>query len=376
MNKTIITIIAFIVSFGAFSQNNKFAFDFYNQIKDGDNILFSPVSIKAAFAMAYEGANSETQKEFETVFDFKENNEHYFNELEQLKDLMLISNSVWIQKGFKVLESYKDKLKKHFKTDAYTTDFAGDSEESAKKMNDWIADKTNKMIQKMVSASQVTDFKLALINAVYFKQDWSKKFDKELTKKEKFYNADKSTVKVDMMYAREHYRAYEGNAEKVVEIPYKDDRTSLLIILPNKMSSYKLKEEGYMSFLRSMYRREVILHLPKFTFETPTFELKPDLEKMGLNLAFSNGADFSGMREERDLKIGTALHKAKIIVNEEGTEAAAATVIGIKTTSAISITPPEPLEVRVDKPFFYFIKDNLTNNILFMGRMNKMEEAE
>ena len=113
--------------------------------------------------------------------------------------------------------------------------------------------------------------------------------------------------------------------------------------------------------------------MPKFTFETPTFELKGMLSQLGLKQAFRNDADFSGMREEKDLKIGTALHKAKIVVNEKGTKAAAATVIGMVQTTSAAPRPDPIMEFTADKPFFYLIKDNTTGAILFMGRMNAME---
>ena len=196
-----------------------------------------------------------------------------------------------------------------------------------------------------------------------------------MTIKKKFSNADGASVKVDMMYKHDYFKTYDGKHEKIIELPYEGDETSMWIVLPHKMKNYALTNEKFEQFLPMMYQRQTNLHLPKFTFETPTFELKPYLKKMGLLAAFEDYADFSGMREEKDLKIGTALHKAKIIVNEEGTEAAAATVIGmVKITSAS--TPPPIFEFNVNKPFYYLIKDNKTNSILFLGKMNKMEAAE
>jgi serpin B len=173
------------------------------------------------------------------------------------------------------------------------------------------------------------------------------------------------------MHSLSYYRAYSGEKEKIIELPYEDDKTSMVIILPNKMEEYELTNEMYNGLTSRLYQQKVNLNLVKFTFETPTFELKPLLKKLGLTSAFENYADFSGMRKEKDLKIGTALHKAKIIVNEEGTEAAAVTVIGMVKTTSVSIPPPI-MKFTVDKPFYYFIKDNTTNTILFMGRMNAM----
>lgn len=373
MKKISFLIIAIGLSLSAKSQN-EFAFDFYSHLDEEANILFSPTSIKTAFAMAYEGANGETQKEFETVFDFSENNSKFLKEIEQLKDVSKISNSVWILKNYSVLKSYTDKLKANFDSEPYTANFKGDPVGSASKINKWIEESTNGMIKKMLKPADVEEFKMALVNAIYFKQDWKTTFDEKLTKKMDFKNFEGTKLEVDMMHAQTNYRAVDGRNEKVIEIPYKDDKTSMVIILPNKMKNYELDENVYSNLINSLVNQQVILDLPKFTLETPTFELKPYLVKMGLELAFSDGADFSGMRKENDLKIGTALHKAKIIVNEEGTEAAAATVIGmVEKTSMPSPPPPPILRIQVDKPFYYFIKDNETGSILFMGRMNSMQ---
>ncbi len=360
------------ISLVAKSQN-EFTFDMYSHMDQEANFLFSPTSIKTAFAMAYEGANGQTQKEFETVFNFSEDNSKFLKEIDQLKGVAEISNSVWVLKNYSILKSYTEKLKSSFDSEPYSANFKSDPRGSADKINKWIEESTNGMIKKMLNAEDVENFKMALVNAIYFKQNWKKTFDEKLTKKMEFKDINGKETQIDMMHARSHYHAYDGKNEKVIELPYEDGKTSMVIILPNKMKNYKLDNESYTQLNTRLVNQQVILDLPKFTFETPTFELKPYLEKMGLNAAFGDGADFSGMRKQKDLKIGTALHKAKIIVNEEGTEAAAATVIGMKKTTSMPSTPPPPiLRIKVDKPFYYFIKDNETSSILFMGRMNSM----
>jgi serpin B len=372
MKKLAVVFMMIGTAFNGLSQN-AFTFEMFEQMGAEENLLFSPTSIKTAFAMAYEGANGETQREFEEVFDFTENNKEFLKEIGQLEEVAKISNSVWILKDYSVLKTFTDKLKSSFDSEPFTAEFKKDPVGSADKINKWIEESTNGMIKKMLKPGDVEDFKMALVNAIYFKQDWKKTFDKDLTKKKDFENLGGDKVKVDMMHARSYYRAFEGKNEKIIELPYEDDKTSMVIILPNKMKNYKLNDKVYTELVGRMYNQEVILDLPKFTFETPTFELKPYLTKMGLVKAFQNSADFSGMRKEKDLKIGTALHKAKIIVNEEGTEAAAATVIGMVQTTSVQSPRPRPiLRIEVDQPFYYFIKDNQTGAILFMGRMNNM----
>jgi serpin B len=372
MMKNTLLITASLLSTLGFAQN-EFTFDFFNEIENQENVLFSPTSIKTAFAMAYEGAAGNTQAEFEEVFNFSEDNTLFLNEIEQLKEVAEISNSVWIQDKFEILASYVKKLKENFDSEPYRTDFENNPKQSAEKINKWIEESTKGMIKNMVTPDAVVDFKLAIVNAIYFKQNWKKTFEKELTKKDDFTNSDETITEVDMMHSSDHYKAYEGRNEKIIELPYNDDKTSMVIILPYKMKNYKMSNKIYNNLTSYMVHQKVILDLPKFTFETPTFELKPFLFKMGLAEAFTDGANFSNIRKERDLKIGTALHKAKIIVNEEGTEAAAATIIGVITTSSVSTRPAPILKIKVNKPFFYFIKDNETNAILFMGRMNKMD---
>ena len=361
-------------SFSGISQN-EFAFEMYSEMDTKGNMLFSPTSIKTAFAMAFEGANSETQREFEKVFGFKEDNTAFLEEIEQLKSAAEISNSIWILENYKILDRYTDKMKSSFDSEPFSADFKNNPEESAKRINDWIEKSTNGMIKKMLTPGDVDGIKMALVNAIYFKQSWKYTFKSKRTKKTEFTNSDASKTDVEMMHSERRYRAYQGQNEQIVELPYSDNKTSMMIILPNKMDGYEMTNAVYTGLSEQLSHREVNLDLPKFTFETPTFELKPILKKMGLISAFENYADFTGMRKENDLKIGSALHKAKIIVNEKGTEAAAATVVTMKakTTSVSSSPRPPVLKITVDKPFYYFITDNETGAILFMGKMNSLK---
>jgi serine protease inhibitor len=364
-----------ILSFTARSQN-EFAFDLYSKMDVKTNLFYSPTSIKTAFAMAYEGANSSTQVEFEKIFGFEENNEKFFAQTEYLKGAAEIVNSTWILEKYQILPSYISKMESSFDAKPYYTDFKNDPEGSAKKINEWIEKSTKGMIKKMLKPTDVESFKMALVNAIYFKQDWKFPFEKEQTVAAKFTNLNGTKPEIDMMHAERSYKAYEGNLEQVIELPYGDDKTSMVVILPKDMKTYQLTNASYTALLSKLGNQLVNLDFPKFTFETPTFELKPYLQQLGMVSAFEDYADFSGMRKEKDLKIGTALHKAKIIVNEEGTEAAAVTVIGMVETTSAHHTPPLVMKITVDKPFYYFIKDNETGTILFMGRMNEMSPKE
>ncbi|MCR9173363.1 MAG: serpin family protein [bacterium] len=372
MIRVFLLVTSFALTTSLFGQN-EFSFDLMNQMDEDKNSLLSPTSIKAALAMAYEGANSTTQKEFEDVLGFDEENTEFLNELKQLKESAEISNSVWILDNYKVLPSYIETVKDRFDASPSYTDFKNDSEGSANKINAWIEESTNGMIKNMVTPESVKEFKMALVNAIYFKQDWKAPFKKSATKKKEFTNLDGTEVKVDMMRSNSRFRAFEGSKEKVIELPYDDDKTSMIIVLPNKMKGYKIDDASFTLLNAQLQWQPVNLELPKFTFETPTFEVKDMLKELGMKQAFSNSADFSGMREEKDLKIGTVQHKAKIIVNEEGTEAAAATVVGMVQTTSISTRPVQVMQFITDKPFYYFIKDKKTGSLLFMGKMTTME---
>lgn len=373
MNRLIFLIATIFMSHTSTAQN-EFAFALNDQIEKESkkNILFSPTSIKTAFAMAYEGANGISQEEFEHLFGFEEDNSVFFKEMKELKKLAEISNSLWIQDDFPILPTFIKKMRVEFAAPPQYTDFLNDPEGSAEKINNWIEESTKGMIQKMLTPNDVKSLKMALVNAIYFKQDWKYTFDEKLTRKKSFASLSGSKSKVDMMHSLTHFRAVDGANEKMIELPYEDDKTSMIILMPDKMKQYTLNEKVYNDLITKMYHQKVDLDLPKFTFETPTFELIPYLKKLGMEHPFTDIADFSGMREQKDLKIGTVLHKAKIIVNEEGTEAAAATVIGMAVTTSAPSFPPPVMEMHVDKPFYYFIKDNATGAILFMGRMNEL----
>ncbi|WP_083261237.1 serpin family protein [Crocinitomix algicola] len=372
---TLITMLLSLTPFFSISQND-FAFHFFNQFEQDDNILFSPTSILAAFSIAYEGSEGETKKAFQKTFGFSETNDDFILQLNELKKYAEINNAVWIQTGYKILDKYINSVSKKHNAIIGHTDFLNHPDESAKKINNWIKEATNGMISKMVTPADVKAFTLAIVNAIYFKQSWKKPFDKDVTKEEEFTNLDGSTSKTPLMFNRGMYMAYENEREQIIRIPYADGKTSMIIILPSKMKNHKLDKKTYQRLKLNSYNQEVKLHLPRFTFETKTFELKNQLIKLGLGSAFSDRANFGRMRTQKDLKIGTALHKAKIIVNEEGTEAAAATVIGmVRTTSAIHIPNPV-MEMRIDKPFYYFIQEDSTETILFMGKMNQLKTMD
>ncbi len=279
---------------------------------------------------------------------------------------------MWVKKGLKVEKKYKNKLSDLYQSEPFEVDFFKKPKKAADSINSWIERKTKGLITKMVEASVVKGLSMAIINTVYFKQDWAVPFDKKETKEQKFKNFNKSKTKTEFMYARSYFNASVSKQESIITLPYKKNKTSMVIIMPDKMKGYELNLTKYNNLILNQAHQEVIVKMPKFSYGSPTIELKNKIKEIGLERALSNNADFSLMTKDEALKIGTVLHKAKIIVNEEGTEAAAATVIGMAMSTDAVYIPVEPLEITIDKPFYYFIKDNKTNTILFMGKMNNL----
>jgi len=248
-------------------------------------------------------------------------------------------------------------------------DFAK-SEEARKTINTWVEEKTNDKIKDLIPAGALDSLtRLVLTNAIYFKGDWSIKFKEENTKESDFHITEQKTAKVQMMYQKENFEYANLDNMQLLQMHYKGDELSMLIILPKTIGDMEAIEsnlnlETLQSNLKQMRKREVDVYLPKFKMTTGTLDITSILAKMGMKDAFSNAADFSGMSERKDLYISSVVHKAFVEVNEEGTEAAAATGVVMKLLSI-----SEPIVFRADRPFIFMIRDNATQSILFIGRV-------
>jgi serpin B len=370
--------------------NNTFAFDLYAKLKSerrSENLFFSPFSISSALAMTYAGARTETEIQMSKTLHFPLDQpmlHNSFNALikktEQKKDgiQLNIANSLWAQKDYKFLNDYFSLVKNKYSTSLEYVDFI-DSEEREKarlKINSWVEGKTNDKIKELIKPDVLDAFsRLVLVNAIYFLGKWETEFKKEFTKLNSFFISPGKEIQVPFMKQTTDLKYFEDEKIQAVEIPYKGNTTSMVIILPRENKELERLEQTinnkkYLTILNSLSEKKVELTFPKFK-TTKKFELKKTLADMGMPVAFSDDADFSGMTGQAELKNANVIHKAFVEVSEEGTEAAAATAV-IMTLKEMK---QENNIFKADHPFLFFIKDNETEGILFMGKiMNPNEE--
>lgn len=370
--------------------NTAFALDLYQQLASQDgNLFYSPYSISSALAMTYAGADGLTAEQMAAVFYFLENEDQLhggFNalsqHLESLAELDIpegqgdpfqlnIANSIWGQQDFHFEEDFLDTLALNYGAGLRLLDFVNASEESRQTINQWVSDQTQEKIKDLIPEGAVTsDTRLVLSNAIYFKATWMEPFDKNLTEDGIFYGLSGEEIEVPMMRlgSDASFPYYQGEGFQAVALPYLGGQTSMLVLIPDQ-GTFEQFEAAFSKAVLDQVVSEMMyspiqLTFPKFEFETE-FSLAQTLAAMGMPEAFSGAADFSGMTGDKDLFISDVFHKAFVAVNEEGTEAAAATAVLVELTSA----PANPIQLTVDRPFLFAIRDHQTNSILFMGRV-------
>jgi len=368
--------------------NNQFALDYYSKLKEKDsgNIFFSPFSISSALAMTYEGAKGQTAEEIRTVFYFPIDDNlrrteyaAIFNELNKgdKKYKLSTANALWAQKDYQFLAEYFGKVEKYYGGKATNLDFKKDPEASRITINNWVEDQTNDKIKDLIPQGLIDELtRLVLTNAVYFKGEWIKQFNEKDTRDENFRISKNNSVKVPMMQRTDEdakFNYAENDKLQILEMPYSGEELSMLILLPknddlttleNLLSTKKLSE-----WKKDLEEQRVKVFIPKFKFETKYF-MGDDLIAMGMPTAFSwPGADFSGMDGTKDLYIREIIHQAFVEVNEEGTEAAAATAVVMPLEVAPGQKTTKIPVFRADHPFIFLIQEKNTGNILFMGRV-------
>lgn len=297
-----------------------------------------------------------------------------------------IANALWIQKDSKFLDDYLGLVKKYYDGKVTNLDLVREPEKSRLTINNWVEQKTNKKIKDLIprgalNSSPQSLLQMVLTNAVYFKSFWFKPFKKSHTKDKDFRINASNKIMIPMMYLDGEYFNYaETDVLQILELPYKGEKISMLIFLPKEDNLKALEDvlsAKNSSEWRSLLKREkTIITLPKFKFETKYF-MAGDLKGMGMLAAFTPGidfggqADFSGMTGDQRLNINEVIHQAFVDVDEEGTEAAAATAIVMSTMAAAPTMQPEPIKIfTADHPFIFVIQDRDTGIILFVGRVS------
>ena len=370
--------------------NNMFAFDIYKQIavegEEDENILFSPFSISSAFAPVYEGAGGETADEIESVLYFPENRDILREEYRKINaginagdpDYELsIANALWAEKTYPFLEAYVNITKEYYSANTTDLDFKNNLEESRLTINIWARKETKDRILELVPSGMINqDSKLVVTNAIFFKGIWTQKFDENKTIDTEFTTASGNQVKVPMMQRTATYGYAETGDLQALKMPYEHEtgkELSMFIILPKENDLQAVEEtfdfKKFKEIEDSMKSEKVNLLFPKFKLDTG-YLFSDILKNMGIRSAFSDSeADLSGMDGTGGLYISEVIHKAFIEVDEEGTEAAAATAVVMHTAAPPPGYSRPVYTFRADHPFIFLIEDDETGNILFTGRI-------
>ena len=364
------------------SANTEFGFNLFDEIRkteQGKNMFISPFSISVALAMTLNGAAGETEQAMTDTLQLQGLNSESINAgyagLHQIlltsdpKVTLTIANSLWARQDVPFKQDFLQRNTEFFGAEISTLDFSDPS--ASKTINQWVDTQTHGKLKKIVSDAIDADTVLFLINAIYFKGTWQAKFDPAETRDGTFYlttGAEKQTPMMSRTGDYPYYANYDANFQ-ALSLPYGSGRTSMYIFLPGRESDLDaflehLNAERWEQWMSEFYQEEVFLALPKFKLEYEK-QLNDPLKALGMDVAFSpSRADFGRMAPlealDGNLYIGEVLQKAVVEVNEEGTEAAAATKVEIKLESA----PPVFI---VDRPFFFAIRDNQTKTVLFMG---------
>ncbi|XP_041358395.1 leukocyte elastase inhibitor-like [Gigantopelta aegis] len=362
--------------------NTQFALDLYKKVANtADNIFLSPISISAALAMTRLGARGNTESEMDQVMKWTKFGDKVHDAFEDyLKVLnaaevsytLTMANRIFVYNKLKLLDEFVTKTGKHYKADAVVADFVGKPLEEKKRINEWVEKQTNGKIKDVISDIDPLT-RLILINAIYFKGTWKQQFDPRDTVKGTFKMLSGKTTKVDMMILMKSFLMERNDGLKcqVLELPYLQEDISMFILLPFEADGLtfleeKLKSDTLNNALRLKRRGLIDITLPKFVLESD-FALQNVLPSLGMVDAFDvKTADFSGMTGSADLYISQVIHKTFLEVNEEGSEAAAATAVILQMRS-MPITQP----FVADHPFLFVIRDNRADMILFIGKLGK-----
>ena len=358
---------------------NNLAYELLDKIEANDdgNVFFSPASLWMALAIVYNGADGETKTEMAEamqakgidVADLNKANASLLTALNKDSDniQLTIANSIWLNEEFNLQKDFAKRTEDYF--NAQTHQITISSNEASKKINEWVKKATNAKIDKMVDDPLDSNLVALVLNAIYFKGDWTYPFDKKQTEKRTFHLEDGTEKIAPFMKLQRKFSYMAGDGFQAVKLPYADGEMSMTVVLPDEnlgLEDFKrtLSTENWGLFLTAFNEREGTILLPKFKMEYET-ELNGALEALGMPSAFTESADFSHMVEgDANLFISTVKQKTYIDVNEEGTEAAAVTGVQVGVTSA----PADgPFHMEMNRPFFLMITDEETGVVLFVG---------
>jgi serpin B len=362
---------------------NAFALDLYRRLRGADgNLCFSPASVSTALAMTYAGARGPTAEEMAKTLHFTLGQDRLHPALGALLDdlnragrargsRLAVANALWGQKGHGFLPEFLGLTREHYGAGLQEVDFRGDSEGARRAINAWVEQQTQDRIKDLIREGVLDDnTRLVLTNAIYFKGDWASAFRKDSTRNAPFRLGGAEKVDVPLMWQSGTFGHFDGDGLQALELPYAGKDLSMVVLLPKRADGLADFEKGLTAerlagWLRQLREQEVIVQLPRFKV-TAEFRLGPTLAAMRMPLAFGDGADFSGMDGKKDQYLSEVVHKSFVDVNEEGTEAAAATaVVKAERSGESRLTPL----FRADHPFVFLIRDRRSDGILFLGRV-------
>ncbi len=357
--------------------SNKFGLKLFQkmvEVEPDTNIFISPFSISMALGMTYNGAAATTEQTMRQTLEYgdlssDDINTAYKNLMSILTQLdpeviFEIANSIWIRQEFEVLPSFIDVNQTYFDAEVNALDF--NSPQAVETINGWVKEKTHEKIKKIINHIDPWEV-LFLINAIYFKGTWTYQFDPELTFDDQFRLPDDTFVSCKMMQQENNFQYLNNETFEAVDLPYGNEKFSMAIILPHNGKSLdsliaEVTPEKWAQWMGQFSETQLTLQMPKFKIE---YELKLNdvLIALGMGIAFSDEADFSGINPDRDLFITQVKHKTFVEVDEEGTEAAAVTIVGVGFTSVGGHT------MQVDRPFLCVIHEKEAGTILFIGKI-------
>ncbi len=367
------------------AENKKFALGLYSQLRNNSgNLFYSPHSISLANAMTYAGAGGNTELEMADTLNFTLTQEKLhpaFNKLDllltntgQISDdgrfILSIENSIWCEQTYNFLENFLDTLALNYGAGIHLLDFINKPDDSRLTINAWVENQTNDKIIDLLGPGTVSSYtRLVLTNAIYFFGKWLNQFEEEYTAQESFSLLDGSQISVPMMNQEETHAYTDGDDYQAVKLAYEGGAASMLIIMPDagnfNIFEQNFDDQALSEITGSLEPANVDLKMPRWEFDFK-ISLKNTLMNMGMNDAFSTpGADFSSIDGTFDLYIGDVIHQAFVSVDENGTEAAAATAVIMDVDSA----PSDTVIMHINRPFIFLIRDSETGTILFAGRV-------
>jgi serpin B len=367
--------------------NTQFGLELFGQLRQQEgNLFYSPYSISTALAMTYAGARGETAAEMAKTLHFALPQEQLHPAFGQIvKQIngdgskrgyqLSTANALWGQKGYPFLPDFLSLTRTNYGAGLKEVDFANATEQARQTINAWVEKETQDKIKELLKVGILTpDTRLVLTNAIYFKGSWASQFKKDQTRPEPFFQSAQNKIQAPLMHQTHAYGYLDAGTFQILEMPYVGKELSMVVLLPKKLDGLADLEKSLTAdrlddWLKRLHTEDVIVTLPKFK-TTGEFSLADALKSLGMKQAFDeNTANFKGLNGGKEpLFISAVVHKAFVDVNEEGTEAAAATGVIIARPTAVIDPKPTPV-FRADHPFVFLIRDRTSGSILFLGRL-------